>query len=91
MLQTAQGAEPNISALLGVRSDSAVGEEDLLLQAGLGSGNDVMVEGVEAGVSVEQYNKMLSEVRKLRQDIDQLRTLLSNQYADSIGDNCITQ
>ncbi|CAK8679383.1 unnamed protein product [Clavelina lepadiformis] len=81
LMQTAQGSDPNISALLGVRSDPCVGDMD--------HHND---DRSRVGhLSVEETNKKLIEVRQLRRDIDQLRTMLSNKYAETIGDNCISQ
>lgn len=33
----------------------------------------------------------LLEVRQLRQDIDELRTVISDRYAQDMGENCVTQ
>ncbi|XP_072890674.1 centrosomal protein of 85 kDa isoform X1 [Hemitrygon akajei] len=41
--------------------------------------------------SVEQLTKKLAEVRQLGRDIDELRTMISDRYAQDMGDNCITQ
>lgn len=33
----------------------------------------------------------LVEVCQLRKDIDELRTVISDRYAQDMGDNCVTQ
>lgn len=33
----------------------------------------------------------LLEVRQLREDIDELRTIISDRYAQDMGENCVTQ
>ena len=74
-----------------MRQDSIGGEDDLIYQSACSGAEDGADFTFETILSVENSNKRLLEVRKLRQDIDQLRTLLSNQYAETIGDNCVTQ
>ncbi|XP_048209940.1 centrosomal protein of 85 kDa-like isoform X2 [Perognathus longimembris pacificus] len=71
--QRAQGKEPNLSLLLGIRSMNCSAEE---------TGNDH---------SPETLSKKLSDVCQLRRDIDELRTTISDRYAQDMGDNCITQ
>ncbi|XP_054991875.1 centrosomal protein of 85 kDa-like isoform X2 [Sorex araneus] len=71
--QRAQGKEPNLSLLLGIRSMNCSAEE------------------VENDHSPETLTKKLSEVCQLRRDIDELRTTISDRYAQDMGDNCITQ
>ncbi|CAM4533638.1 centrosomal protein of 85 kDa-like isoform X1 [Lepidochelys kempii] len=73
LTQRAQGKEPNLSLLLGIRSTSCSAEEN------------------ENYHSTETLTKKLSEVCQLRKDIDELRTLISDRYAQDMGDNCITQ
>lgn len=41
--------------------------------------------------STETLSKKLSDVCQLRKDIDELRTIISDRYAQDMGDNCITQ
>ncbi|XP_065713224.1 centrosomal protein of 85 kDa isoform X2 [Patagioenas fasciata] len=71
--QRAQGKDPNLSLLLGIRSVqySAKEEEDLLSPDGLG--------------------KKLVEVKQLHKEVEDLRTAISDRYAQDMGDNCITQ
>uniref|UniRef100_A0A8C5SBE0 Uncharacterized protein n=1 Tax=Laticauda laticaudata TaxID=8630 RepID=A0A8C5SBE0_LATLA len=41
--------------------------------------------------NTESLSKKLSEVCQLRKDIDELRTIISDCYAQDMGENCITQ
>ncbi|XP_027704366.1 centrosomal protein of 85 kDa-like isoform X2 [Vombatus ursinus] len=71
--QRAQGKEPNLSLLLGIRSMSSSTEE------------------TENDHSPESLTKKLSDLCQLRKEIDELRTMISDRYAQDMGDNCITQ
>ncbi|NXP12968.1 CE85L protein, partial [Thinocorus orbignyianus] len=73
LTQRAQGKEPNLSLLLGIRSLSSSAEEN------------------ENYHSTETLSKKLLDVCQLRKDIDELRTIMSDRYAQDMGDNCITQ
>ncbi|XP_040523422.1 centrosomal protein of 85 kDa-like isoform X5 [Gallus gallus] len=73
LTQRAQGKEPNLSLLLGIRSLNCSAEEN------------------ENYHSTETLSKKLSDVCQLRKDIDELRTIMSDRYAQDMGDNCITQ
>ncbi|XP_010222517.1 PREDICTED: centrosomal protein of 85 kDa-like, partial [Tinamus guttatus] len=73
LTQRAQGKEPNLSLLLGIRSLSCSAEEN------------------ENYHSTETLSKKLLDVCQLRKDIDELRTMMSDRYAQDMGDNCITQ
>ncbi|XP_062980798.1 centrosomal protein of 85 kDa-like isoform X2 [Elgaria multicarinata webbii] len=68
----AQGKEPNLSLLLGIRSMNCSSEDEYYHSA-------------------ETLSKKLSEVCQLRKDIDELRTIISDCYAQDMGENCITQ
>ncbi|XP_041043434.1 centrosomal protein of 85 kDa-like isoform X1 [Carcharodon carcharias] len=41
--------------------------------------------------SGEILSKKITDVCQLRKDIDELRTIISDRYAQDMGDNCITQ
>ncbi|NWI69453.1 CEP85 protein, partial [Todus mexicanus] len=71
--QRAQGKDPNLSLLLGIRSGqhSAKEKDDLLSPDGLA--------------------KKLAEVKQLHKEVEDLRTAISDRYAQDMGDNCITQ
>ncbi|NXE50153.1 CEP85 protein, partial [Casuarius casuarius] len=71
--QRAQGKDPNLSLLLGIRSVqySAKEKDDLL--------------------SPDVLAKKLTEVKQLHKEVEDLRTAISDRYAQDMGDNCITQ
>ncbi|XP_009561749.2 centrosomal protein of 85 kDa [Cuculus canorus] len=71
--QRAQGKDPNLSLLLGIRSvqHSAKERDDLLSPDGL--------------------TKKLVEVKQLHKEVEDLRTAISDRYAQDMGENCITQ
>lgn len=48
-------------------------------------------EETENDHSPEALTKKLSDVCQLRRDIDELRTAISDRYAQDMGDNCVTQ
>ncbi|XP_036405353.1 centrosomal protein of 85 kDa-like isoform X1 [Megalops cyprinoides] len=73
LTQRAQGKEPNLALLLGIKSMSCSGEENE---------RPPLEDGLRA---------KLSEVRQLRKDVDDLRTVISDRYAQDMGDSCITQ
>lgn len=49
------------------------------------------VEETENDHSPETLTKKLSDVCQLRRDIDELRTTISDRYAQDMGDSCVTQ
>ncbi|KAM5263759.1 centrosomal protein of 85 kDa-like [Ctenodactylus gundi] len=71
--ERAQGKEPNLSLLLGIRSMNCSAEE------------------TENDHNPETLTKKLSDVCQLRRDIDELRTTISDRYAQDMGDSCVTQ
>nr|XP_683028.4 centrosomal protein of 85 kDa-like isoform X2 [Danio rerio] len=73
LTQRAQGKEPNLALLLGIKSMSCSAEE---------SEKPLLEDGLRA---------KLVEVCQLRKDIDELRTLISDRYAQDMGENCVTQ
>ncbi|XP_051511109.1 centrosomal protein of 85 kDa-like isoform X1 [Myxocyprinus asiaticus] len=73
LTQRAQGKEPNLALLLGIKSMSCSAEENE---------KPLMEDGLRA---------KLVEVCQLRKDIDDLRTVISDRYAQDMGDSCVTQ
>ncbi|XP_028822354.1 centrosomal protein of 85 kDa-like isoform X3 [Denticeps clupeoides] len=73
LTQRAQGKEPNLALLLGIKSTGLPGEENER-------------PPLEGGLRAK-----LLEVCQLRKDIDELRTIISDRYAQDMGDNCVTQ
>ncbi|XP_035277453.1 centrosomal protein of 85 kDa-like isoform X3 [Anguilla anguilla] len=73
LTQRAQGKEPNLALLLGIKSMSCSSEENE---------RPLIEDGLRA---------KLAEVRQLRKDVDDLRTIISDRYAQDMGDSCTTQ
>ncbi|XP_064781392.1 DNA helicase MCM9-like isoform X3 [Oncorhynchus masou masou] len=73
LTQRAQGKEPNLALLLGIKSMSMSGEE---------KDNSLVEDSLRA---------KLLEVGQLRKDIEDLRTAISDRYAQDMGENCVTQ
>ncbi|KAG9347501.1 hypothetical protein JZ751_005068 [Albula glossodonta] len=73
LTQRAQGKEPNLALLLGIKSMSCSSEEN------------------ERPLFEDGLRVKLTEVRQLRKDVDDLRTTISDRYAQDMGDSCITQ
>nr|XP_054753455.1 centrosomal protein of 85 kDa-like [Lytechinus pictus] len=74
--QRAEGQEPNVSLLLGFRPSSAMSFD---------------VDDDEKAGSEDMIRAMLTQVHKLRGDIDLIRSLISDRYAEDVGASCITQ
>jgi len=73
--EIAEGKDPNMSALLGIKGNS-----------------EIEIEGTTSNpFSAEAAKLTLSKIRKLRSEIDKLRTFVSDKYAEDVGNNCITQ
>ncbi|XP_041420546.1 centrosomal protein of 85 kDa-like isoform X2 [Xenopus laevis] len=81
----------DLKALCSILNQRVHGKEpNLSLLLGIVSLNSSFEEN-EACQSTESLTKKLSEAHQLRKDIDDLRTMLSDCYAQDMGDNCITQ
>ncbi|KAM8952550.1 centrosomal protein of 85 kDa-like isoform 1-T1 [Pelodytes ibericus] len=81
----------DLKALCSILNQRVQGKEpNLSLLLGIASVNGLLDEN-EACHSTESLTKKLSEACQLRKDIDDLRTTLSDCYAQDMGDNCITQ
>ncbi|XP_052350072.1 centrosomal protein of 85 kDa-like isoform X1 [Oncorhynchus keta] len=50
-----------------------------------------MAEQVEDWLSPEVLQRKLTEAQQLRHDVEELRTTVSDRYAQDMGENCITQ
>ncbi|XP_070567377.1 centrosomal protein of 85 kDa-like isoform X2 [Ptychodera flava] len=73
--ERAEGKDPNISMLLGLRASSVTAE--------------YKEDGDPHGI--QNMKQKITQIWKMRQDVEKLRTLISDKYAEDIGDNCITQ
>ncbi|KAK0156460.1 Centrosomal protein -like [Merluccius polli] len=74
--QRAQGQEPNLALLLGIKSMSVSGEEN---------------EGGGVTEEANVLRTKVQEVGQLRRNIDELRRTVSDRYAQDMGENCVTQ
>ncbi|KAM5163422.1 centrosomal protein of 85 kDa-like isoform 2-T2 [Mantella aurantiaca] len=82
----------DLKALCSILNQRAQGKEpNLSLLLGICSVNSSPEEHEASSLSTEALTQKLSDVRQLRRDIDELRTTLSDCYAQDMGDNCITQ
>ncbi|XP_007427818.1 centrosomal protein of 85 kDa-like isoform X1 [Python bivittatus] len=80
----------DLKALCSILTHRAHGKEpDLSLLLGIQSMNCSSED--EKHHSTETLSKKLSEVCQLRKDIDELRTIISDCYAQDMGETCITQ
>uniref|UniRef100_A0ABM5G7C4 Centrosomal protein of 85 kDa-like n=1 Tax=Pogona vitticeps TaxID=103695 RepID=A0ABM5G7C4_9SAUR len=80
----------DLKALCSILTHRAQGKEpNLSLLLGISSMNSSSED--ENYYSTETLSKKLSEVCQLRKDIDELRTIISDCYAQDMGENCITQ
>ncbi|XP_067881580.1 centrosomal protein of 85 kDa-like isoform X3 [Heterodontus francisci] len=81
----------DLRALCNILTQRAQGKEpNLSLLLGIQSLHCSSDEG-ENYHSGELLAKKLTDVCQLRKDIDELRTIISDRYAQDMGDNCITQ
>lgn len=50
-----------------------------------------IVEDQEDSLDVLPFERYLNGIDQLKKDIEDLRTNISDRYAQDMGDNCITQ
>ena len=80
--QLMEGADPNVSMLLGIRDDSSRLTDESGLNVDISEGK------------LERLKKQLGEVKEVRANIMSVRDELSEKYAEKLGDNmtsCVTQ
>lgn len=73
--QSAEGAEPNVSMLLGIRSSSSMSCD----------------AGYHGDTEEDSLKRQVEQLQQIRQDIELLRGYLSDKYAEAVGENCVTQ
>ncbi|XP_072107706.1 centrosomal protein of 85 kDa-like isoform X2 [Mobula birostris] len=80
----------DLQALCNILTQRAQGKEpNLSLLLGIQS---LQCSGDEENNHSDEFlSKKLTDVYQLRKDIDELRTIISDRYAQDMGDNCITQ
>ncbi|XP_044146661.1 centrosomal protein of 85 kDa-like isoform X5 [Bufo gargarizans] len=82
----------DLKALCSILNQRVQGKEpNLSLLLGIRSASSCSEESEASSHSTESLTKKLADAWQLRKDIDELRTTLSDCYAQDMGDNCITQ
>ncbi|XP_075718532.1 centrosomal protein of 85 kDa-like [Rhinoderma darwinii] len=82
----------DLKALCSILNQRVQGKEpNLSLLLGIRSATSCSEESEAGSHSTEGLTEKLADARLLRKDIDELRTTLSDCYAQDMGDNCITQ
>ncbi|XP_056142181.1 centrosomal protein of 85 kDa [Lampris incognitus] len=80
-----------LRSLCNVLTQRAQGQDpNLSLLLGITS-SAAMGQEVEDWMSPEVLQKKLTEAQQLRRDVEELRTIVSDRYAQDMGENCITQ
>lgn len=81
----------DLRSLCNVLTQQAQGRDpNLSLLLGITPPPAVM-EQMEDWLSSEVLQKKLAEAQQLRRDVEELRTTVSDRYAQDMGENCITQ
>ncbi|XP_010883710.1 centrosomal protein of 85 kDa [Esox lucius] len=81
----------DLRSLCNVLTQRAQGRDpNLSLLLGIAS-PPPMAEEVEDWLSPEILQRKLTEAQQLRRDVEELRTTVSDRYAQDMGENCITQ
>ncbi|XP_063773292.1 centrosomal protein of 85 kDa-like isoform X2 [Pseudophryne corroboree] len=82
----------DLKALCSILNQRVQGKEpNLSLLLGIHSVSSFSENHEASNHSTESLSEKLSDARQLRRDIDELRTALSDCYAQDMGENCITQ
>ncbi|XP_061530960.1 centrosomal protein of 85 kDa isoform X2 [Phycodurus eques] len=81
----------DLRSLCSILTQRAQGQDpNLSLLLGLTS-TIPMAENDEDWISPEVLHKKLVEAQQLRRDVEELRNVIRDRYAQDMGDNCITQ
>lgn len=102
LTQRAQGQDPNLSVLLGLTCKRCLNFCSPLLVVKLNQSDEShsfsvspappsVAEQVEDWMSPEVLQKKLVEAQQLRRDVEELRNVILDRYAQDMGENCITQ
>ncbi|XP_016136931.1 centrosomal protein of 85 kDa-like isoform X4 [Sinocyclocheilus grahami] len=82
----------DLRSLCNVLTQRAQGHDpNLSMLLGIASAPPAVGEQWEDWLSPEGLQKKLQEAQQLRRDIEELRTTVSDRYAQDMGENCITQ
>uniref|UniRef100_A0A672MEN9 Centrosomal protein 85 n=1 Tax=Sinocyclocheilus grahami TaxID=75366 RepID=A0A672MEN9_SINGR len=82
----------DLRSLCNVLTQRAQGHNpNLSMLLGIASAPPPVGEQWEDWLSPEGLQKKLQEAQQLRRDVEELRTTVSDRYAQDMGENCITQ
>uniref|UniRef100_A0A8C2PXK6 Centrosomal protein 85 n=1 Tax=Cyprinus carpio TaxID=7962 RepID=A0A8C2PXK6_CYPCA len=82
----------DLRSLCNVLTQRAQGHDpNLSMLLGIASAPSAVGEQWEDWLSPEGLQKKLQEAQQLRRDVEELRTTVSDRYAQDMGENCITQ
>ncbi|XP_012678353.2 centrosomal protein of 85 kDa isoform X2 [Clupea harengus] len=81
----------DLRSLCSVLTQRTQGQDpNLSMLLGIGS-SPPLADSCEDWLSSEVLQRKLAEAQQLRRDVEQLRTTISDRYAQDMGENCITQ
>ncbi|XP_076136547.1 centrosomal protein of 85 kDa isoform X1 [Alosa pseudoharengus] len=81
----------DLRSLCSVLTQRTQGQDpNLSMLLGIGS-PPPLADPCEDWLSSEVLQRKLAEAQQLRRDVEQLRTTISDRYAQDMGENCITQ
>uniref|UniRef100_A0A8C2ASS8 Centrosomal protein 85 n=1 Tax=Cyprinus carpio TaxID=7962 RepID=A0A8C2ASS8_CYPCA len=82
----------DLRSLCNILTQRAQGHDpNLSMLLGIASAPPPVGEQWEDWLSPEGLQKKLQEAQQLRRDVEELRTTVSDRYAQDMGENCITQ
>lgn len=98
LTQRAQGKDPNLSLLLGLTGKHCFmlifaclwghqNKTDVFFPAA----TQLVTEPAEDWMNPEVLQRKLVEAQQLRRDVEELRKVILDRYAQDMGENCITQ
>lgn len=103
LTQRAQGQDPNLSLLLGLASkhylnifflpviDNTTEVQCKPEPCSVSPAPPSVAEQAEDWMSPDVLQKKLLEAQQLRRDVEELRNVILDRYAQDMGENCITQ
>lgn len=94
LIQSTDGSDINVSHLLGTGEEPADASSTTTTTTGA-DGLQTPDSGTgDVGSETERSSSMerrLRDIKHARKEIDEIRSLISNHYAEKIGDNCVQQ
>lgn len=99
LTQRAQGKDPNLSLLLGLTGKHWAififlflwGRQHKTVFFSPHAATQLATEPAEDWMNPEVLQRKLVEAQQLRRDVEELRKVILDRYAQDMGENCITQ